>query len=91
MACWRGRLCGEAFHRVGQTVGPTAYQKPKPLVVREAEEAALDVSLRLAEQVELDIVSEYLNAVRGQKITYGDVHTQLEFEMREIRAVCGWR
>lgn len=62
------------------------------IIVRETEAEALDYSERVADQVELDVVHEYLNAVRGQITTYDDIYALLgELEMRQIGSVSGAR
>ena len=60
--------------------------------VRETEEEAREYSDWVAESVDLDLVVEYLNAVRAQISTYDDIYAQMgELQMREIGSVSGTR
>lgn len=60
--------------------------------VRETEAEAREYSDWVADSVDLDLVVEYLNAVRSQISTYDDIYAQMgELQMREIGSVSGAR
>ncbi|ANK81877.1 MAG: hypothetical protein TEF_14535 [Rhizobiales bacterium NRL2] len=62
------------------------------ICVRETEEEAKEYSDWVAGSVDLDLVVEYLNAVRSQISTYDDIYAQMgDLQMREIGSVSGAR
>jgi FMNH2-dependent dimethyl sulfone monooxygenase len=78
--------------RHGRRAEDVKLQMHASIVVRETDKEAQEYSEWLAEQVDLDVVVEYLNAVRSQISTYDDVYAQLgELQMRQIGSVSGAR
>ncbi len=76
----------------GRPAGSVAMQMHASVIVRETAAEAEAKSQRLEEAVDLAIVAEYLNSVRGSISTYDDIYAQMgDLEMRKIGAVSGAR
>lgn len=74
----------------GRQASDVRVQLHASVCIRETEEEAKRYSDWVASNVDLDLVVEYLNAVRGQITTYDDIYSQMgELQMREIGLVSG--
>ncbi|WP_373084809.1 LLM class flavin-dependent oxidoreductase [Sneathiella sp.] len=76
----------------GRPEGAVKLQMHASVLVRETNEEAIADSKALADAVDLDVVAEYLNSVRGAISTYDDIYASLgELQMRQIGSVSGSR
>lgn len=76
----------------GRRAGDLKVQVHASVCMRETAAEAQRYSDWVAANVELDLVVEYLNAVRSQISTYDDIYAAMgELQMREIGSVSGAR
>lgn len=76
----------------GRKAEDVKLQMHASIIVRESDEEARAHSEWLAENVDLNVVVEYLNAIRSQISTYDDIYAQLgELQLRQIGSVSGAR
>lgn len=76
----------------GRPADAVQLQVHASVVVRETAAEAKEYSNWIAESVDLEIVAEYLNGVRGGISTYDDVYRQLgDLQMRQVGSVAGAR
>ena len=76
----------------GRPADAVQLQVHASVVVRETAAEAKEYSNWIAENVDLEIVAEYLNGVRGGISTYDDVYRSLgDLQMRQVGSVAGAR
>ncbi len=82
----------DAAAEFGRPPGSVKMQMHASVVVRETAAEASEFSQWVEEVVDLPMVAEYLNSVRGSISTYDDIYTQMgDLEMRKIGSVSGAR
>ena len=82
----------DAAAEYGRPAGSVKMQMHASVVVRETAAEAAEFSRWLEEAVDLPMVAEYLNTVRGSISTYDDIYAQMgDLEMRKIGSVSGAR
>ncbi|MBA7470108.1 Nitrilotriacetate monooxygenase component A [subsurface metagenome] len=82
------RIAGE----FGRPKGAVRLQIHASIVARETEAEAKEYSDWIASKVDLNLVTEYLNVIRGNISTYDDVYRMLgELQMRQVGTVGGSR
>lgn len=76
----------------GRAESDVQLQVHASVVVRANKAEAKEYSDWIAETVDLDMVAEYLNGVRGGISTYDDIYRSLgDLEMRQVGSVAGAR
>jgi len=76
----------------GRAPGDVRLQMHASVLVRESDAEAAEAAQQLEEEVDLEIVAEYLNSVRASISTYDDIYAAMgELQMRKIGAVSGAR